>query len=432
MVQKHVSSKIKIEDISLSIVVGVTFLIYSFSGSTNPISMYISFAMLVLWAIVSILSNTKAFFKSITSKPMIFLYLHLLFLLMTAINIAGILQSVKLMGMALVVFSPLMIYDYYENFNIKKFKIILYASISAMIIFGIKALVFYSNHRDAARRLATDETAFGDIAIGGGYQFAFAATIFIVYLVELLINKVIIKKKNKVLVILLIIFLFYLVLETKSTLTIISLFFGIGLTILNKNPVKVINRKIIRTQKRGIRISRIFKIGLLIILTMIIIFNIHDIGRFILFNINGSDVVSQRLKEVGVVLANGLYESDYVVYRLDRPMFSMTKFIESPLIGQGYKYGYIYKDSLPYMGGHSEWLDALANYGMIGAFPFFSIFFIFFRRVKKEIGMIISTSYISTFILMGFLNPLVVFHTSFVVFLLIPIINKIIFKTIKC
>lgn len=425
MKPQHLLYKIKTKELSLSLFAAVIFVIFSFSGSTDPLSIYISVILLFVWVTISLLSNYKAFYNAISSKPMLFLYIHLLFLLLTSIQVASGFQTAKLIGTQLVVFSPLLIFEYYKQFNIAKLKVILYVSVSAMIILAIKALVFYSNHRDAARRLAADQNAFGSISIGGGYSFAFAATILIVYIFEMLLNKVIYKRKHKMLSVLFMVLMLYLVLETKSTLTIISLFFGLGLSLLNRNSVKRIKGKILLMDKRRIRFSQLLKVFMISILTIMVAMNIQLIGRFILSNVNGSDVVSQRINEVGIVLANGFQESDYFLYRLDRPMFSVTKFLESPIVGQGYKYGYIYKDSLPYMGGHSEWLDSLANYGLIGALPFFMVFYISLKKSFQEIGSIISCSYIATYIIMGFLNPLVVFHTSFVIFLIIPSLIRV-------
>lgn len=423
---KKYSYNARRKNISLSVILVLFFIVYTFSGSTDPKSMYISLSLLILWGIVALFSNEMLFLKALTEEHKIYLYMYLAFLFMTSVFVAGPFQTVKLIGLNLVIFSPIIIFDYYKNFYVGKLKTIIYISISAIIFFAIKALSFYSVNRDAARRLAANENVFGDIAIGGGYPFAFAATILLVYLVELLINKVIVKKTHRIAMLGLTLLLFILILETKSTIILISLFFGIGLSIINRNPVKVINRKIFVNPHTKIRVNQVIKILLLLLLTIVVILNIKNLGYLVLSNTNGTDVVSKRLHELGIVLYNGLNESDYVLYRLDRPIFSILKFFESPLIGQGYKYGYIYKDSLPYIGGHSEWLDSLANYGIFGAAPFFALIFLTIRKNKRKILNVISGAYFWTFIIMGFLNPLIVFHSTFMIFLLIPIINEVI------
>jgi O-antigen ligase len=286
------------------------------------------------------------------------------------------------------------------------------------LFFNFKSLIFYSEISDAARILAADSNALGNISIGGGYSLAYANTLISIFVFDVILNRNIKSKTIKLILFLFLLISIYVVLKTKSTLTIIWLSFGLILTFFSKRAKNKVRRKSSSPL-------------VFIITTIILIFVFHkNIGYFLIDNFRDNDVISMRLSELGRSLSSGIEASEYSEYRLSRYITSISSFFDSILIGNGYKYGYIYKDSLPYMGGHSEWLDALANYGLIGIIPLFLFFYNSLKNNPLITNKRISTSIIIVFILLGTFNPLISFHSMLVVLLIVPTFSNFIHSSL--
>ncbi len=416
------------KDISFSLILAFIFIFHSLSGSTSANANLISIALLVVWAIIAILTSPKSFYYAATEPQAKALMVYLGFLLITSMYAGDFFYGIKLVGQSVFVFSPMIIYSYYANGNIQKLKLLLVVCLAIFNYFIVKSIIFYADYEGAARVIAANKSALGDIAIGGGYALAYASVIFTIFFFDLMINRNISKLKIKILILVSMLLMSYLILKTKSTLTIIWLFIGVLLVFFSRRRQKINDKNIAwEINKRETNFVRI----IIIVISISVIFFIYgSIGRFLMdYYGNGNSVVSLRLSELGKSIVFGIENSDYSEYRFGRYVFSVKSFFKSPIIGNGFEYGYIYENSLPYIGGHSEWLDSLANLGLIGSVPFFLIFYFVIKNDRLKSSRLTSNSYIWMVFLLGIFNPLLEFQSTFIFMLIIPLLSKIILKT---
>lgn len=84
----------------------------------------------------------------------------------------------------------------------------------------------------------------------------------------------------------------------------------------------------------------------------------------------------KRMQEVAYFLEYGSADSGNsgdLSARFDLIEKSFQTFFDNFFIGIGYKYAYSFGDMFYIgVGSHSEWIDSLAKYGIIGAIPFFA------------------------------------------------------------
>lgn len=412
------------KNISLSVIATVIFICFTLSGSTHKNSMYISLALLIIWVATAFLSNYVVFMKSLRQKQVIAFCVYLFFIFFTAIFKAGIFYTLKLIGGTMIIFSPIIIYLYYYNLNKDKLKLIVKLSLFYFIYLSIKSISFYKVNENAARRIAANEEVYGDIALGGGYALAYGAVLLIVYLTDLLVNKKITHRKNRFLIYGIIIILIYLVILTKSTLTIIWLFIGMIITIIFRDPRKF-SKSINKSRNlRSISFNYILKIFSMLLLSIIVVLSSTKIGLLILNNTNGTDVLSMRFREIGYSLAYGLDSSEYLISRLLIPIKSILAFLKNPLIGRGYEYGYVADQMYYYIGGHGEWADALGSLGMLGTMPYFLVYYYSIKAERRIASNKIPSNYILIVILLGLFNPLKSFQAIFILMLVLPTITE--------
>jgi len=406
---------------SFSLLLAVAFIISAVGTSTTDWASYINFTLLSTWLFFAFWGNPKAFFFVINKPQAKILFLLLSFYFFTGIYNGGLLYTSKIMGSYLIIFSPFLFFEYYRKINKKKLKVLLYVSITLFFIYVFKALVFYLTHPVSARILEADREAFGEISIGGGYSLAYASTIFAVFLLDILLNSNIIDKRVKAFSIVALFPLCGLVLQTKSTLTIIALFLGIIGSLIFKYfslfkwniPLKFF----------------ISTLGLLISILFLLLFY-KNIGLWIVyFTESSTDIVSLRFRELGYLLSSGFGSAVYLLGRLGLPLISISSFLHNPLIGRGYEYGYVWEESHLFIGQHSEWADMLGNTGIIGFILFWMLIF-FVTKDKKIISKrSVPPTYLLTFILLGFFNPLRGFNPMFILSFVIPGISFLLFKT---
>ncbi|WP_312470577.1 hypothetical protein [Neobacillus sp.] len=105
---------------------------------------------------------------------------------------------------------------------------------------------------------------------------------------------------------------------------------------------------------------------------------------------------------------------------------SYKTFVNNPLIGVGSYYGDVAQMVTQGIGGHSEWLDLLARYGLIGSFP---VFLFFFTTLKFIYNNMFQYSYykkviwiMTLFIVMlGSINPILSApELGYTLFLIVP------------
>lgn len=140
----------------------------------------------------------------------------------------------------------------------------------------------------------------------------------------------------------------------------------------------------------------------------------------ILVNIElSSETLTARLREIGQLLLNGDVGLN-IEARLKYLTNSWNAFTQSPLLGTNFVQG-----SAVTVGTHSEWLDILGSYGLIGGIPLFATLIYKFRSVgkyiKEKTGFRAYGAILFVLFLFGFLDPIIrTYHMGMALFLIIP------------
>jgi hypothetical protein len=416
--------------ISLSMLCAIAFILYTLRGSTSSYAMYISLGLLTLWIIVAFLSNDKIFLNAVKTPKAWALLAYLFFYFFTGIYVAGIEYTVKLVGTTMIIFSPMIMFSYYRKLHPQKLKLILLVSLMYSFYLLFKSLSFYSENTNAARKLASNSDIYGDVAIGGGYALAYASTILAVYLLDLLLNGAIKRLWIKIVILLSIIFISYLVVSTKSTLTILWLIIGFGMSLIMRNSGYIkTNQSASSINEKKFRFWNIIKFYIFFFIIMLFLSFHKEIGSWIIQNtVNNTDVISARFREIGYSLVYGLGSSDYLSMRMEIPLKSISSFLQNPIVGRGYEYGYVASDRYSFIGGHGEWVDVLGNMGIMGAIPFFMIILFALRDERKMSKGFIPANYLWIIFLLGIFNPLSAFQPMFIFMFVIPSLSFFIFN----
>ncbi len=402
-----------------SSIIACLYILASISGSYSDANVYIRIFLLFIWLILIISENRYNFNKIINNKIVLGLIVHLLIywallLISTSLNV-----SIKMMIARLLVFSPILLFAHYKN-NEKENKRVFTFSILIWSFYCIKASIFYYLYPRAARGLAADQTRYGDITLGGGYNLAYGSVLVSIVILDLLLskryNKDKMKKKTRFFLIILFAVTAYLSVSAASVITIIALISGVFVAIwMNAFDEK--------GRKRG-RIVKGIGWILSVVLFFVLVFTAKPLGRYIIeITSSGSDVVSNRVYEIGLGLAGLDYEGTDLSYRVSSILSSLRLFFKNPIFGTGYLYGFDYRNSIEFgVGAHSELFDTLAIYGLISGLPILYCFWLNIININKYSMGMIKKSFVLAFFFMFIFNPFVSFQALFAYFYIVPFV----------
>lgn len=128
---------------------------------------------------------------------------------------------------------------------------------------------------------------------------------------------------------------------------------------------------------------------------------------------------------------NGGGSLNSTTVRFDIYALSVNSFIEYPIYGVG---GY-YKDCETVIGCHSQIIDDLARYGLIGVVPLYAFIFLFFKRILKEMqsnsirNVIILT--LLLFFILALVNPVFLYGISYSMFYILPLYSKYLYLNVN-
>ncbi|MEG1886654.1 MAG: O-antigen ligase family protein [Oscillospiraceae bacterium] len=406
----------------LSSIFAIIVVVFAFSGYTARSSNYIMLGLFIIWFMIAFITDMNAFQKMVMTKTVLYYAAFLLFFLLTLMINTSTRDILKYVGANVILFSPIFIFLYYYRLEDNRYlKIITVAGLIAWGYFLMTAIRFYIQNEGAARELASDSTKFDDIAIGGGYGLAYASCILAVYLLDLILRNKFAKPIYKVLIAIAIVLLSVVVFETQSTITIIFLVSGLALDALLRIALPYKDNK---------KISLNSIIGMMLILALFIVVfcNLKNFGQIILdFSGGKSDIVSKRLYEVGSLLKYGTADngsSGDLTGRIQLILTSFETFSDNFFFGIGYKYNYDFTEMFRVgVGSHSEWIDSLAKYGIMGGIPFLAAIISSVKLERKN--SCVSFAYVLTTFFLGFFNPFITFQSTIALFLIIPGITAI-------
>lgn len=125
---------------------------------------------------------------------------------------------------------------------------------------------------------------------------------------------------------------------------------------------------------------------------------------------------TQKLTEIYHSISGNLNEAEDASSRSDLVQSSFRTFIEFPL-GCNYAIYDISDSKRLGVGGHSEWLDFLALYGIFSLL----LFYFLWTAIKEQFFITKERITLILFCIIGFVNPVLFYMTNLFVFYLIPI-----------
>lgn len=396
----------------------MAYVLFYMTGSNSEWHNYIQFALFGLWNLFALLGDPKSFRLAITSKPTIYLLFFLIYYFVTSIIEGELGYTLTYVGVYFMIYTcHVQFLYYYQRSRYKEVKFIVLTSLIGWCLIALFAIAFYTINPAAARTLAADFTAYENLYIGGGYAIAFGSAILFTYLTSLLLKRRLGVNK-KTLVAFVVFILFYLIVKTESTTTLIASVLGsmIGLFYEIRNNISK-GRKIVLYIASIVLIAFLLNGGLVRV--------VYQIS-----NSASEELYAKRFDRIGeklISFESGSSNENYVDERWGLVVDSFNAFLDYPIFGVGYKVGNDYSRLSEYnVGTHSEICDSLARYGIIGCFFLFGYFILSFKRTNREIK---NRSYLITLFIMALMNPFQYFHGFYVLFVLIPFMNLLLIKS---
>ena len=305
--------------------------------------------------------------------------------------------------MAILFFMPYYVAKFYFNRNMADFvKKLALASVVGLIVGQIFSIYYSSIVPGIMKTIEKtwDDKVTPYLKSGiGGFGF--------VYLTMFSAISVIASFKGIKRVSLKIFLIFFVILSIvcliQSTYTTAILIGIVGLLIMLINKIK----------------DRSVRIILCVLIPMLLIIFANLIGTFLINLPVTGEGTNTRLREIGDLIVNG-----EVGINLEGRMTHLTQSLECffhlPFLGSNFTTSGAYS-----IGTHSEWFDILGSLGIIGAIPVFATLYFKLKfindNVKKHTGGTTYKAIIITFIIFGFLDPIIrIYHLGLAMFLVIP------------
>lgn len=316
----------------------------------------------------------------------------------------------------LVTFGPFFINIYVERKNdmaLKK-KLFVWVTIIWLCIVLI-SIITYSGSEEGGRDFASEHRG---LVLGGGYGAAYASAIMsVICFIYLISRKRQMSKKVKICLFFGFIISALHVFYTMSTITIVAMLLGCLLSIFFCVP-----------KTRKIHFGAIVFSIALIAACIFFIIDSESIGLWMIKASSRieNEMLSTRLSEVGRFLYAD-EESHHMGSRIYTLRVSWQTFLSNPFIGVGYKYGNTY--SLLYQNGvgvHSEFLDSLAKFGIIGSVPYLYFFFSQIKNLVRKSLYRIGVPVFATFLIMFVFNPFLSVQTIFMLCLYLPLLVELV------
>ena len=387
--------------------------VYFFAGVSSRSTNAILLLLTLMWYVLTFVLDFNTFLKVFNSFFWLFYLFFLAFITVFSLLLFSPPEEIyKAIGQYLIFFLPFTVFLYYREVEDKQYiRMLTVGLIIAITVIIFMALSFYSRHEEnVARALASNPYRYGKIAIGGGYGLAYACLIIFILCLDWLLKRHIRKLVFNIFLILLAVLSLMVVVETKSTITLITLVFGTGAVIF-LNLIK----------KRRSPVAIILTSVLLIGMAVFLIYS-KDIGTYIAQSTAGAkDIVIKRFHEIGVTLSGDATTGDNLdaVARGNAIMLSIRTFLENPLIGVGSSYAFLFPTTAV-TGNHSEIFDSLAKFGLIGGVPYFAMVYCIFKEEFKSIKKRLSIAFVLALIFLAFLNPIFIIQLHIVLLFLVP------------
>lgn len=383
----------------------------------------INYILLLLWLLFATILSPTVVAKVFTKSKYIYLYVFLLYVFINGALSYDISSVMKFMVGFIIIISPVFICDYiklYDNSKVSK-----YAEIASLIIFAyysFKTLSIIKVYPAITRELASPDSHISQFYygtnIGGGFPLTYGLSFLIIFLAFYLLK---VANKVKKLILIFYVCLFgYTLFKSQYFIATLLVIFGVILNSFNKNKQKIFF---------------FFYILIILCLSLYLFGFFNFVGEFIIESTQSNNsVLGVKLNEIGYFLT-GNNSNSYVniLGRTSRMKISLDTFLAHPIIGVGRITGFNTDIEIGLVGQHSEWIDSLARFGIIGSFIYFILLYKLFKdtyQVKLKLY-----SVLIIFIILGFADPIRNFTVFYVIYFVVEMMlhngNKVIQNELK-
>lgn len=398
----------------IALIIAIIYIYYTAGKKIGDSSFAIISGLLFLsWlAFIFVFTNHKC--NKIFNKKYLLLFVVLIYHFLTGLMVTPLLKQTIYTAELFLFFSPLIIYDYFKQIKSKKiFSLLTYSIIITLSIYSFRTIFYLIDHPLAARSMISTEMD-DDVTIGGGFALAYSLAIIVPCLFYILTRqKKLFSKFNKTIIIACIILFSITVFASLFFIAILLMIFGCLFSLLIRE-----NKKVFSVFSKVLIISALFYLLIGPI-----------IGNFLIDSVYFSNpVIQQRSYEIGYTLSGrGSSETEDLSARFNVYEESLKTFLRNPILGVGIKAGNNYNDLYAAgIGGHSDFLDYLGKFGLMGCIP---LFYFLFQCYKENANSNLVNLAWLIFIISAILNPIMSFTEFLVLTLLIPLINNLQFNS---
>lgn len=341
--------------------------------------------------------SSFVFFNSITVP----LYLFLLYYFFTnGFNIKNVLSIFGKVSPTLIAFLHYRLMNVSADF-LKMHKMIILVSFIIIIGFSVNALVLLQINPMIMREIVSTDVD-ESIIVGGGFGLPYSLAILVPNLLLIIWSRFHAKEYYNWEIYLILLFSIVgtmLIFRAQYMTSVLLFLFGIYNALLFRFKLKE---------------KLLFLLGGVIFGSF---FYTYLPSLFTLMGINEDSILFDRFGEISSLMSGDSHEAHDFAIRMGHILNTIKIFFENILFGVGHtcNYGYEQLETIG-VGLHAEWFDLLAIYG---CFSFFM--YVFLYRICK-LKMNKMNVAIFSFILMGFLNPLLQYQIFFVTFYMAPMI----------
>lgn len=361
---------------------------------------YINFTLLVAWGLTAMIRNPRLFKEIAYKRKYTYFYLLLVFVFGTGLISLHISDVVKFVLAIIITFSPIFMADYFKSsYDPWLNKSVYWASILIMVYYSVSLLNVLRKYPTAARELASGSAQvvqfFYGLNVGGGYELIYGLLFLIIFLSQRWL-------KGYSYIPLSILFAITIY-RADYFIAVVFSVLGILMNLLNGS-----NKKVLLVAY----IMCIF--GMVLYLSGAF----YYIGSTIVsFTQSSGSVLSDKLSQIGHFLMGGQSIQYLTDGRFSRSSLSMSTFLHNPLTGIGWVTGFNTNYELGLIGQHSEWIDSLGRFGVIGAGLYFTFLFKSIQETYQYKKKLYST--IIVFVILGFFDPIRNFTVMFTIFFLV-------------
>lgn len=399
---------------SFSDSLAILYIIISLLGFHIPNSNLINLTLLLLW-IMALVLERNINFSFLKSKSVIFLLGFLLYGLLTSLLYGDFFLAGKIFLGRIHVFSSAFLF-YYYLYNKKEYMLssIAIASLSTLLFCTLLSTYIYSKNQDLPILLAQNSANYSSLPLGEGFALSYANALLIAFFVPLpFLNKAM-PAYQRLFLFLYLFLLLFAIYKSRSSLSFIVAILGLF--------VSIFLFEIKAYPSLGRAKAMLFFLFLLLSL-FLLIYNKELIGN-LLMQLAGSQKskLLSRLYMVGEFLSGYGQEelSGGDGQRLALVLSSLQTWIKNPIFGVNHISGGEYSNLFTQgVGMHSQIFDSFAQYGLLGAFFYFSAQFFQFSnivRTSKRFPYI----WIAVSLLLQLVNPYRDFTNFHVQFFVIP------------